>query len=93
MASSACRWSRAAQGRVASPERKLTRFARERPPVPGRSCVHRTTEHAFHLCNIIRLVAEARVSGAKPAFSFLPQVQQVERHGELGREWCVMTLE
>ena len=44
-----------AQDGVASPERKLTHFARQRPPVPGRSCVHRTTEHPFYLGNIIRL--------------------------------------
>jgi hypothetical protein len=48
-----------AQRGVAPPERQLTGFAQQRPPIPGRFCVHRTTEHPFHLCNVIRLVAEA----------------------------------
>jgi hypothetical protein len=38
-------------------------------------------------------MAEARVAGAKPTFGFFSKVQQIERHGELGRAWGGQTLE
>ena len=68
-------------GRDASPERKLTRFARQRPPVPGPLvCTGQP-----RMCSIsARHPAGGRshVGGTKPVLSLRPKMQQV-----LNRAW------